>query len=237
MTEIALRIGLTPEHGCSYLPDEAEQLMVLLDDKHRNPVGYENLLVAGFRRSGNDLYRPHCQGCSACHSLRIPVRQFTASRSQKRIQHNNRDIRLVLSTQDKPEYYDLFARYIHERHHDGSMFPATRNQYDGFLLCDWLTPYFLEFRLNQQLVALAITDPLPHSLSAMYTFFDPAFAERSLGTLAILAQLELAQRMNLQWLYLGYQVDACRKMKYKTKFHPHELLCGHEWKSSSGNEE
>lgn len=237
MTEIALRIGLTPEHGCSYLPDEAEQLMVLLDDKHRNPVGYENLLVAGFRRSGNDLYRPHCQGCSACHSLRIPVRQFTASRSQKRIQHNNRDIRLVLSTQDKPEYYDLFARYIHERHHDGSMFPATRNQYDGFLLCDWLTPYFLEFRLNQQLLALAITDPLPHSLSAMYTFFDPAFAERSLGTLAILAQLELAQRMNRQWLYLGYQVDACRKMKYKTKFHPHELLCGHEWKSSSGNEE
>lgn len=237
MTEIALRIGLTPEHGCSYLPDEAEQLMVLLDDKHRNPVGYENLLVAGFRRSGNDLYRPHCQGCSACHSLRIPVQQFTASRSQKRIQHNNRDIRLVLSTQDKPEYYDLFARYIHERHHDGSMFPATRNQYDGFLLCDWLTPYFLEFRLNQQLLALAITDPLPHSLSAMYTFFDPAFADRSLGTLAILTQLELAQRMNRQWLYLGYQVDACRKMKYKTKFHPHELLCGHEWKSSSGNEE
>ena len=237
MTEIALRIGLTPEHGCSYLPDEAEQLMVLLDDKHRNPVGYENLLVAGFRRSGNDLYRPHCQGCSACHSLRIPVRQFTASRSQKRIQHNNRDIRLVLSTQDKPEYYDLFARYIHERHHDGSMFPATRNQYDGFLLCDWLTPYFLEFRLNQQLVALAITDPLPHSLSAMYTFFDPAFADRSLGTLAILTQLKLAQRMNRQWLYLGYQVDACRKMKYKTKVHPHELLCCHEWKSSSGNEE
>ena len=237
MTEIALRIGLTPEHGCSYLPDEAEQLMVLLDDKHRNPTGYENLLVAGFRRSGNDLYRPHCQGCSACHSLRIPVQKFTASRSQKRIQQNNRDIRLVLSTQDKPEYYDLFARYIHERHQDGSMFPATRNQYDGFLLCDWLTPYFLEFRLNQQLLALAITDPLPHSLSAMYTFFDPAFAERSLGTLAILAQLELAQRMNRQWLYLGYQVDACRKMKYKTKFHPHELLCGHEWKSSSGNEE
>ncbi len=237
MTEIALRIGLTPEHGCSYLPDEAEQLMVLLDDKHRNPTGYENLLVAGFRRSGNDLYRPHCQGCSACHSLRIPVQKFTASRSQKRIQHNNRDIRLVLSTQDKPEYYDLFARYIHERHQDGSMFPATRNQYDGFLLCDWLTPYFLEFRLNQQLVALAITDPLPHSLSAMYTFFDPTFADRSLGTLAILTQLELAQRMNRQWLYLGYQVDACRKMKYKTKFHPHELLCGHEWKSSCGNEE
>ena len=237
MTEIALRIGLTPEHGCSYLPDEAEQLMVLLDDKHRNPTGYENLLVAGFRRSGNDLYRPHCQGCSACHSLRIPVQKFTASRSQKRIQHNNRDIRLVLSTQDKPEYYDLFARYIHERHQDGSMFPATRNQYDGFLLCDWLTPYFLEFRLNQQLLALAITDPLPHSLSAMYTFFDPTFAERSLGTLAILTQLELAQRMNRQWLYLGYQVDACRKMKYKTKFHPHELLCGHEWKSSCGNEE
>lgn len=237
MTEIALRIGLTPEHGCSYLPDESEQLMVLLDDKYKNPDGYEHLLVAGFRRSGNDLYRPHCQACSACQSLRIPVSEFAPTRSQRRIQHHNRDIRLLLSTQDKPEYYDLFARYINERHFDGSMFPATRNQYDGFLLCDWLSPYFLEFRLGQHLLALAITDPLPHSLSAMYTFFAPEFSDRSPGTFAILAQLELAQRMNRQWLYLGYQVDGCRKMKYKTKFRPYELLCGHEWKSNLEGEE
>ncbi len=237
MTELALRIGLTPEHSCSYLPDESERLMVLLEDKFKTPAGYENLLIAGFRRSGNDLYRPHCQRCEACRSLRIPVNDFAPSRSQKRILQLNRDVRMFLSSQDKPEYYDLFARYINERHYDGSMFPATRNQYDNFLLCDWLSPYYLEFRQGQHLIALAITDPLPHSLSAMYTFFAPEHAERSLGTLAILSQLELARRMNREWLYLGYQVDACRKMKYKTRFHPHELLCGHEWKTNAPNEE
>ena len=94
-----------------------------------------------------------------------------------------------------------------------------------------------KFRLDQHLIALAITDPLPHSLSAMYTFFAPEHAERSLGTHAVLSQLDLARRMNRKWLYLGYQVDACRKMKYKTRFHPHELLCGHEWKTSTANEE
>ena len=32
MTELALRIGLTPEHSCSYLPNESERLMVLLEE-------------------------------------------------------------------------------------------------------------------------------------------------------------------------------------------------------------
>ncbi|MGL4753765.1 MAG: arginyltransferase [Aeromonadaceae bacterium] len=237
MTGIALKIGLTPEHACSYLPAEKERLMVLLEDKYRSAEGYEALLNAGFRRSGNDLYRPHCQRCTACHSLRLAIADFQPSASQRRIKQRNNNIQIVLSSQDKPEYYDLFARYIHARHKDGSMFPATRNQYDNFLLCDWLSPYFVEFHLEQQLVAVAITDPLPLSLSAMYTFYDPAYSGLSLGTLAIMTQVDLARRMNRQWLYLGYQVDGCRKMKYKTHFHPYELLIDQEWKSEHSDEE
>lgn len=237
MTEIALRVGLTPEHHCSYLPAEREQLMVLLDKAHLSPVGYESLLAAGFRRSGSDIYRPYCQACQACRSIRIPVHHFQASRSQRRIRQRNQDLQMVLSTQDKPEYYDLFARYINERHTDGSMYPPSRNQYDNFLLCSWLTPYFMELRLGSQLVALAITDPLPHSLSAMYTFYDASEESRSLGTLAIQLQIDLARRMGKQWLYLGYQIDGCRKMNYKCQFQPYELLIDHEWKNGSSKQE
>lgn len=237
MTEQTLRIGLTPEHECSYLREESEQLMVLLEARYKSGEGYDSLIQAGFRRSGNDLYRPHCKHCMACRSIRIPVSAFQPSRSQKRLLQLNRDVETRLSTQDKPEYYDLFARYVNERHLDGSMYPATRNQYDGFLLCDWLKPYFLEFRLHDHLVAVAITDPLPHSLSAMYTFFDPVLDKRSLGTFAVLSQIQLARRMNRDWLYLGYQVDRCRKMQYKTRFHPYEILDGNEWKSNVGAEE
>lgn len=231
MNDIALKIGLTPEHACSYLAETQERLMVLLEDKYRTPAGYEALLAAGFRRSGHDLYRPHCVHCEACQSLRVDVAGFTPSTSQQRVRQRNRDIQIALSTCDKPEYYDLFSRYIQGRHRDGAMYPATRSQYDQFLLCDWLSPYFLEFHLQGQLVGVAVTDPLPHSLSAMYTFFDPACSDRSLGTFGILSQLDLARRMQRNWLYLGYQIDDCRKMRYKKHFIPHELLIDGEWKN------
>ncbi len=237
MTEIALRVGLTPEHSCSYLPTEREQLMVLLDKTHLSPTGYEALLAAGFRRSGSDIYRPYCLACQQCRSIRVPVHHFQASRSQRRIRQRNQDLQMVLSTQDKPEYYDLFARYIHDRHADGSMFPPSRNQYDNFLLCSWLTPYFMELRLAGQLIALAITDPLPRSLSAMYTFYDAAEESRSLGSLAIQLQIDLARKMGKQWLYLGYQIEGCRKMNYKSQFKPNELLVDHEWKNESSTQE
>jgi Putative arginyl-tRNA:protein arginylyltransferase len=231
MTEIALKVGLTPEHHCSYLPAEQEQLMVLLDTHLLSADGYESLLSAGFRRSGSDIYRPYCSACHSCRSLRLPVAEFKPSRSQKRIYQKNQDLEIILSNQDKPEYYDLFAKYIHERHADGTMFPPSRNQYDNFLLCSWLAPYFVELRHGPQLLAVAITDPLPHSLSAMYTFYDAHHEHRSLGTFAIMIQMELAKKMGKKWLYLGYQVDGCRKMNYKRSFHPYQVLIDHVWKN------
>ena len=136
--EVILKVGLTPKHQCSYLGHEQEQLLVLMDHSLLNASGYERLLTAGFRRSGNDIYRPHCPACSACQSLRIHSERFVPSRSQKRIRQLNQDIELVLSYDDKPEYYQLYERYIRERHHDGSMYPPSRTQYKGFLHCDLL---------------------------------------------------------------------------------------------------
>lgn len=230
MTGMTLKVGLTPEHECSYLPPARERLMVLLDESYLSAAGYEYLLQAGFRRSGSDIYRPHCQACLACRSLRINVNDFVPSRNQRRIWKRNQDLKLVISSQDKPEYYALYARYITLRHSDGSMFPPSRNQYDHFLLCRWMPPLFMEFRLGQQLLAVAVTDAMPHSLSAMYTFFEPTQASRSPGTFSILSQIEWAKKMRRQWLYLGYQVDDCDKMNYKNQFHPHEQLIDREWK-------
>ena len=151
--EVILKVGLTPKHPCSYLDHEQEQLLVLMDHNLLNANGYERLLTAGFRRSGNDIYRPHCSACHACQSLRIHSEQFRPSRGQKRIRQLNRDIELVLSYDDKPEYYQLYERYIRERHHDGSMYPPNRNQYRGFLHCDWMPPLYLEMRRRAALSA------------------------------------------------------------------------------------
>jgi arginine-tRNA-protein transferase len=229
MNSTPLRVGITPAHTCSYLPEQYEQLIVLMDENYRTAEGYESLLQAGFRRSGNDVYRPHCAQCSACNSLRIEASEFKPSRHQRRIINKNRNITWQLSHQDKPVYYALYERYIQQRHADGSMYPPSYSQYKQFLLCNWLEPFFLEFYEGDKLIAVAVTDILPHSLSAMYTFYDPDFEAYSLGTFAILTQLQLTIRMGRTYLYLGYQVDNCRKMNYKSSYLPHERLKNKVW--------
>ena len=226
----AMKVGVTPTHTCSYLPEQYEQLIVLLDDELKSAEGYEHLLHSGFRRSGDDVYRPHCPSCQACQSLRILAAEFQASKQQLRIVKKNQDLTWSINDRNRPEYYALYEHYINERHADGTMYPASFHQYQSFLLSDWHSPYFLEFHHQKQLIAVAVTDVQPMSLSAMYTFFHPDYEKRSLGTLAILTQIELAQKMKRPYLYLGYQVDACRKMNYKANFFPHERLVNKEWK-------
>ncbi|MBU3825641.1 MAG: arginyltransferase [Candidatus Oceanisphaera merdipullorum] len=229
LKEVNLKVGLTPPHACSYLPQQQEQLLVLLDKDRLSSLGYEQLLSAGFRRSGSDIYRPHCQGCSACQSLRIGVEGFVPSRSQKRITRLNHDLVITVCHVDQPAYFDLYRRYIDQRHTDGPMYPASLKQYQSFVLCDWLSPTFIEFRLAKKLIAVAVTDTLSQSMSAMYTFFEPELAHRSLGTFAVLTQLKLAKDAAQNWLYLGYQVDECAKMNYKQQFRPHQRLSAGIW--------
>lgn len=229
MKEVSLKVGLTPPHDCSYLPEQQEQLLVLLDKNRLNAQDYEQLLSAGFRRSGSDIYRPHCQACTACQSLRVDVANFAPTRSQKRIARLNRDLAVTLSQANQPAYFDLYERYINQRHQDGAMYPASLSQYQNFLLSEWLAPTFMEFWLEQQLIAVAVTDSLGQSMSALYTFFEPELAHRSLGTFAILSQLKLAKESQQQWLYLGYQVDECAKMNYKQHFRPHQRLVAGIW--------
>jgi arginyl-tRNA--protein-N-Asp/Glu arginylyltransferase len=229
MNSTPMRVGITPAHTCSYLPEQYEQLIVLMDDTSRTPEGYETLLQAGFRRSGSDIYRPHCAQCTACHSLRIKADEFQPSRNQRRIWKKNKAITWQLSQQDKPVYYALYEKYINQRHADGSMYPPSFGQYRQFLLCDWIDPLFIELYADNQLIAVAVTDVTPVSLSAMYTFYDPAFEAYSIGSFAILLQLQLTLQMGREYLYLGYQVDNCRKMNYKSNYLPHERLKNKVW--------
>ncbi len=87
----------------------------------------------------------------------------------------------------------------------------------------------LELRLGERLIAVAVTDRLPNALSAVYTFFDPAVADRAPGAYAILSQVGLARRLGLQYLYLGYWIQNCRKMAYKDRYRPIQALIGEQW--------
>lgn len=223
-----MKFGITQPFTCSYLPQQQEKLLIYAEDEKPAPY-YEMLLGIGFRRSGTQVYRPHCEHCQACQSIRIPVNLFTPSKSQKRLLKRNQDIRVLLSEVNKPDYYLLYEQYINIRHDDGTMYPASKKQYNSFLSCDWIAPLFIEFWLADELIAVAVTDQLNGCLSALYTFFAPQHHGRSLGTFAVLKQILLAQQLNKQYVYLGYQVDDCQKMNYKRKFLPHERFFQQKW--------
>ena len=224
-----LKFGLTQQFPCSYLPQQQEQLLVFVDEQDAAEQHYDVLINAGFRRSGDQIYRPHCQTCNACQSIRIPAKEFKPSKSQNRILKRNADIKTRITTSDTPEYYALYERYINERHSDGTMYPASKGQYRSFIDCQWASPLFIEFKLDDQLIGVAVTDELSNALSAMYTFFEPDVEQRSIGTYAILKQIEICAERNKQFLYLGYQVDDCQKMNYKTRFSPYERFFDNKW--------
>jgi arginyl-tRNA--protein-N-Asp/Glu arginylyltransferase len=228
-----LRFFLTVPHACSYLEGH-EATTLFLDPQESHGQGiYDSLALLGFRRSGRHLYRPHCEGCSACVSVRIPVDDFQPSRSQRRVARRNGDLSLV----ERPalfdvEHYALYERYIQVRHWDGDMFPPSREQYRTFLTLDEPYSRLLEFRQDGRLIAVSAFDRLEHGLSAIYTFFDPDpdYDRRSLGTFAVLSLLNLAYREGLPHVYLGYWIRQCRKMAYKEAYRPLEALEGRHWR-------
>ncbi|MBK1702281.1 arginyltransferase [Thiococcus pfennigii] len=231
-----LGLYLTGEQPCSYLPArQARSLFVdplaRLDGAH-----YRWLLAQGFRRSGRFVYRPACRGCRRCIAVRVPVAAFAPDRAQRRCARRNADLRIALRPAEfVPEHFALYRRYLATRHPDGKMAEGDANDFCRFLLDPWGgETELLELRTAApragRLVAVAVTDVVPGALSAIYTFFDPDEAERSLGTFALLCQIAEARRRGLDQVYLGYWIEDCRKMRYKGRFRPLEAWDGQTWR-------
>ena len=229
-----MKFGITQSFECSYLPDQQEQLLVYAETDPQQAVRYAHLIEAGFRRSGEQIYRPHCPTCTACQSVRIPVQAFKPSRSQQRIIKRNAHFQINISHSVADQYYPLYEKYICARHADGTMYPPSRTQFDNFVLCQWKNPIFIEAYDNDKLIAVAVTDVIENTtehcaLSALYTFFDPDYTSSSLGTWMILMQIKQANKQNYDFVYLGYYVHGCKKMSYKHQFVPHEQFIDNKW--------
>jgi len=231
MTNLAhLKFYATHPHACSYLEDQRATTLFLDPQQPIDVETYSHLSELGFRRSGDHLYRPHCQSCSACIASRIPAADFTPSRQQKRIIKRNADVQVSAQPpRVTDEIYQLYASYIESRHADGDMYPPSREQFNSFLVRDWPFSLFYEFRLEGQLIAVAVTDHMCNGLSAVYTFYHPDYPRRSLGRFAILWQIEHARNTGLEAVYLGYWIKGCRKMSYKTEYRPLEMLVNQRW--------
>jgi arginine-tRNA-protein transferase len=219
--EEELRFFATAPRPCSYLPGRSA-ISVFADPEASLSMSLYNQLAAfGFRRSGSDLYVPACPGCSECVPVRLPVSRFKRSRNQQRVWQSNRDLEWAIRDPAfAPQLFPLYRDYLQRRHAGGGMDDPTEEDYLRFLTSDWCESLFLVGTLDRRPVVVAVTDKMENALSAVYTFFDATLARRSLGTLAILRQVELAREMRRDWLYLGYWIGGSDKMHYKSRFRP-----------------
>ena len=218
------------EHPCSYLPGRRAASLFADPTARMTSTIYSRLAEYGFRRSGAHIYRPSCPACTACIPVRIPVQDFLAARAQRRVRRRNADLRVnPVAAAFDPAHFQLYRKYIEARHPGGGMDDPDPRKYLDFLTCAWSDTRFYEFRLNDQLLGVAVVDHLDNALSAVYTFFDPQQSERSLGTYAVLWEIELAQRLGLPWLYLGYWIKECPKMAYKGHYQPLQIWRDGRW--------
>jgi len=228
---INFQLGITQSFPCNYLPNQHERLLVATDERLQNSEHYGWLMSQGFRRSGDQIYRPHCELCSSCKSLRVLVEDFVLSKSQKRNIKKNSHFIIKISTEKKTIYYSLYEQYINTLHKDGTMFPATKDQYKSFISCNITEQLYIEIWDDNELISVAVTDVLKDALSAVYTFYHPDYNRYGLGVFSILNQLSIAKGMEKKFLYLGYQIDDCQKMNYKNRYHPHQVLIENSWKT------
>jgi arginine-tRNA-protein transferase len=199
------------------------------------------LTQTGFRRSQTIAYRPACENCRACVSVRVIVDDFKPSASQRRVSRGNSDlIGVMMPPKPTGEQYSLFRAYLDERHPDGGMADMSVLDYSMMVEDSHIDTVVTEYRQRGidtfitgrgagPLVAACLTDRLADGLSLVYSFYAPEAASRSLGAFVILDHIEKARRMGLPHVYLGYWVEGSKKMAYKGAYLPQERLGLNGW--------
>lgn len=229
---------LTSPAPCPYLPGREERKVFTHLIGLRAPALNDALTQSGFRRSQTIAYRPACEQCRACVSVRVRVDDFAPSRGLRRTAARNAQV----AAESRParatsEQYDLFRRYVALRHHDGGMADMSLTDYQMMVEDSHVETRLMEYRLPAEagvekgrLVACCLTDGLADGLSMVYSFYDPAIEARSLGVFMILDHIARARAARLPHLYLGYWVEGSRKMDYKARFLPQERLGMDGWR-------
>lgn len=248
-----LQFYVTTGYSCGYLPNKLAQSLIATPQHLINANVYSSLIQQGFRRSGKFSYRPHCENCNECISVRIPIHDFSPNRSQKRAfrQHGNLTA-AILPVGFHEEHYALYAAYQHSRHSDQAKSGKDTqendmDQYRNFLCESNVESVMVEFREGGVLKMVSVIDIIRDGISAVYTFYDATSYDNinnlpdsssgpakrpSYGTYNIMWQAAWAKSLELPYLYLGYWIKDSPKMAYKQNFRPLEKLIDGEWVKS-----
>lgn len=237
---------LTSPSPCPYVEGQLERKVFTHMVGDRAPGLNDVLTQGGFRRSQNIAYRPACETCRSCVSVRIITGEFEPSRNMKRVMQRNDDlIGAMHEAEPSTEQYALFRTYLEARHRRGGMSEMSVLDYAMMIEDTHVDTRVIEYRRRGPdsfitgrgqgpLIALALTDKMADGLSMVYSFYDPELEDRSLGTYMILDHIQRARAAGLPHVYLGYWVKGSRKMEYKVRFGPQEHLGPKGWHRYEG---
>jgi len=232
---------LTAPSPCPYIDGQFERKVFTHLVGAKAPELNDLLTQGGFRRSQNIAYRPACETCRGCISVRILADEFQLTRNMRRIEQRNDDlIGTMQEARPSTEQYSLFRHYLDARHRKGGMSDMTVLDYAMMVEDTHVDTAVIEYRRRGpdsfitgkgegELIAVALTDRMADGLSMVYSYFNPDMPERSLGTFMILDHIRRARAQGLPHIYLGYWVNGSKKMAYKIRFQPQEHLGPRGW--------
>ena len=217
---------------CSYFADRKSNMQYFVCDEEIPAILLEKSLALGYRRCGETYYRTHCKNCNLCLTYRLPVKEFNASRNQRRVWKRNQDLEIkIVKPQISDEKKEIYLRYQYHQHHLKPVKGIDKkfSEEQQLDIMQWQmydnpdSSRELEMYLDDQLIGFGIIDRAIESISLVYFVFDIDYARRSLGTMNILYSIDWAEKNDYDYVYLGYYIPRHPKMDYKQRFQPAQL--------------
>ena len=214
---------------CSYLQDRDTTTHYKIIE-NANSTSVSELIERGFRRFGKMYFRPICDNCNECQSIKIDVDNFEFNKSQKRVMKKASFIDNYIQTPSLSyEHIALFEKYhLHMKEKKGWDYQKTtlEHYHNSFVSGHNDFGYEVLYFDNNKLIAVDLIDILDDGISSIYFYYDPDYEKYSLGKFSLYNQIKFAKEKKKKWIYLGYYVQDCPSLSYKSHYKPYLTLDG-----------
>lgn len=221
--------GLYPK--VEEFPDvEIEKVLETVTEPHVNerypdpttPRGFDKHMAAGRFHYNQFFWRYNRSGELRSLPLRIRLKDFRLSKSQKRILRINADLEIHNLPLDLNHLDDLCKLFRRHKMRLGKNAPVEVKLPQGER-----NRKFCVFE-DGKLIAASFFEMGTNTSHGYYCIFDPDIEWRSLGIFTMLKEIEYAREQGNEFYYLGYAFDKPTLYDYKKRFYGLE---SYDWKT------